>query len=811
MKKTETLENLSNHVKNVISKSIILATELKHRYIEPAHIFLCLSQEQGSIAKEILFKYEITDKAILDALESKVSLEKFKGSKNKQSPNLSPTSQGILEQSLKLALESNNNFVGTEHLLLSAILSKDKHIENILTFLQTPVKDLTNEIQLVIKSTNEFPSIDELPNFLANSVNKHLPNTFQKPPQDISTFTVNLTDKKIQKDIDPVIGREKEIDRIIHILCRRNKNNPLLLGEPGVGKTAIVEGLAKRISTGKIPHVLKHKKILYLDLTNMIAGTMYRGEFEDKLKHVIETVSNNPDIILFIDEIHNIIGAGSNNGTMDAANILKPALARGKIRCIGATTLDEYQKYISNDPALERRFQSINISEPNKEDTKNILLGIKKYYEKYHHTKITDEAIDAAVELSAKYIHNNFLPDKAIDLIDEACALVKTKRKQIKEEKRYSLQKTKLQKIKDNMTLFAKNNSEDELKKMEKEIGFIEEELQFFETQIQKLRPKNNISKKHIAIVLSNKIDIDIEILLENNQKRLESAKKSIKQKIIGQNNVIDSIFDTLEHQDIGLLETTGPKASFLFAGPSGVGKTALAKHISENLVLQEKALIKVNMSEFGEQHGISKLLGSPAGYVGYKQRNHFLDALKAKPYSIVLFDEIDKAHPDVLRLLQKILEEGEITLGDGKTLSFKHAIVILTANIDLEKYTQSNFGFLEENTYEKNHKHIHNHLQDKFTPELIGRVNTVSIFSPLQKEHLKQIIDITAKKFNTTLEKNNAKQIKLNTKTLEKLLTKSDKKELGARNIETLVKQEFFKVLKQHSQKKVPTHANSK
>jgi ATP-dependent Clp protease ATP-binding subunit ClpC len=803
MKKTETLDNLSNHVKNVISKSIVLATELKHKYIEPAHIFLCLSQEQGSIAKEILFKYNITNEAILDALESKVTLEKFKGSTQKQSPNLSPVSQEILEQSLKLALESKNNYVGTEHLLLSVLLSKDIHIANILKFLKTATEDLKNEIKLVIKSTNEFPSIDELPNFLANSVNKHLPNNFSKPQQDITTFTINLTDKKIQKDIDPVIGRKKEIDRIIHILCRRNKNNPLLLGEPGVGKTAIVEGLAKRISTGDIPHVLKHKKILYLDLTNMIAGTMYRGEFEDRLKHVIETVSNNPDIILFIDEIHNIIGAGSNSGTMDAANILKPALARGKIRCIGATTLDEYQKYISSDPALERRFQSISIHEPSKEDAKNILLGIKKYYETYHYTNITDEAIEFAVDLSSKYIHNNFLPDKAIDLIDEACALVKTQRKQIKEEKRLDSQHKKLQKIKDNMLHFAKINDKDEVTKMEKEIKTIETELQSFKKEIAALRPKTKVSKKHIASVLSNKIDIDTEILLENNQKRLTSAKKSIQQKIIGQNHVIDSIFDTLEHQDIGLLETTGPKASFLFAGPSGVGKTALAKYLSDDLILQDKALIKVNMSEFGEQHGISKLLGSPAGYVGYKQRNHFLDALKTKPYSIVLFDEIDKAHPDVLRLLQKILEEGEITLGDGKILSFKHAIVILTANIDLEQYTKSNFGFSGEQTYTKNRQHIHNHLQEKFTPELIGRLHTVSIFSPLQKEHLKQIITLTAKKFNKTLEKNNAQQIQLQTQTLETLLNNSYKKELGARNIETLVKQEFFKALKQHAHNK--------
>ncbi|MFH0857135.1 MAG: ATP-dependent Clp protease ATP-binding subunit, partial [Candidatus Magasanikbacteria bacterium] len=483
MNESSLLDNLSNHLKNVIAKAIALATGLDHEHVEPVHIFLALTEEKGSMACEILQKHGIEEKKLLDALTEAVRIPaKKKKEKNATAtlPQLSDLSKQAMEKAMVLAYQESHNYVGTEHILYGLLQIEDEHINNVLQLLNVKKKDILKNVKTAIQSISNFPNMDEMPE-MVEQIQKTGQNVSPKHTDDmLKKYTIELTDAETQKNIDPVIGREKEIERMIHILSRRNKNNPILLGEPGVGKTAIVEGLAKKISEGDVPDILKNKHILNLDLTHLISGTIYRGEFEDRLKQVIDEVSKNPNTILFIDEIHNIIGAGSNQGTMDAANILKPALARGKIRCIGATTLDEYTKYISGDPALERRFQAIQVFEPTKEETKQILLGIKKYYENYHKTNITEEAIETAVDLSTKYIHDNFLPDKAIDLIDEACALVRTKTKISIEEKKYNElteQQNQLEKDMEEMVLQEKFEETEKLQKKIDKIKKEQEEL----------------------------------------------------------------------------------------------------------------------------------------------------------------------------------------------------------------------------------------------------------------------------------------------------------------------------------------------
>jgi len=803
MNESSLLDNLSNHLKNVIAKSIALATGLDHEQVEPAHIFLALTEERGSMACEILQKNGIEEKKLLDALTEVVRIPaKKKKEKNGTAtlPQLSNLSKQAMEKAMVLAYQESHNYVGTEHMLYGLLQIEDENINNVLQLLNVKKKDILKNVKTAIQSISNFPNMDEMPE-MVEQIQKTGQNTPQKHTDDmLKKYTVELTDTETQKNIDPVIGREKEIERMIHILSRRNKNNPILLGESGVGKTAIVEGLAKKISEGDVPDILKNKHILNLDLTHLISGTIYRGEFEDRLKQVIDEVSKNPNTILFIDEIHNIIGAGSNQGTMDAANILKPALARGKIRCIGATTLDEYNKYISGDPALERRFQTIHVFEPSVEETKQILSGIKKFYENYHKTNITEEAIESAVELSTKYIHDNFLPDKAIDLIDEACALVRTKTKMSLEEQKQNELQEKQNKLERDMEETVIQEKFEETEKIQKEIDKIKKEQE----QLSKTKEKNVkyplVTKEDIVHVLSNRINIAKDVLLSDEMKRLGDAKIQIQKYILGQNSILQKIFERLEHQELGLSASNGPRASFFFAGPSGVGKTELAKHMAREILHDENSLIHINMAEFAEEHGVSKLLGSPAGYIGFKERNHFLDTLKRRPNSIVLFDEIDKAHPNVLKIIKQLLENGKLTTSSGKDISFHHAIVVLTANIPLEKYTTSNFGF-EENLEEKNKKEIYPHVQEyiktQYGPEILSRIDEVCTFSPLSKEIMKEIIALEAEHLTKRIQEKKTLKIQMDDMVINCILEDAFQADLGARNIAPALRHAFFEAIK--------------
>lgn len=812
------LDRLSTHLKNAVARAISLAASLGNARVAPVHLLAAMAEEKGSMAATLLSAEDHIDLPYLETYVSALKGDMWHDEKKDISaitlPSLDSDARKALEKAMLLAYEHNAQFVGTEHLLHALLDIDDVHINRILKKWSIKPAALQERAHNIIENTNQFPDVADVhdgiedigsampntdlpPPHMPTDMNPGLPKKHHRMPEkptSLDLFTTDLTSTDIQKNIDPVIGREQELDRVINILVRRTKNNPVLIGEPGVGKTAIVEGLAKRIHEGTVPDILKKKRILSLDMSLLVAGTIYRGEFEGRLKGLIDEVQADPRIILFIDEIHNIIGAGSNQGTMDAANILKPALARGQLRCIGATTLDEYKKYITSDPALERRFQSIEVDEPSKEETIAILSGIKKYYEQYHNVTISKKTIETAVDLSTKYIHDNFLPDKAIDLIDEAAAAVHAKQAAHPLEKKRDKAEAELlecTRTKEQAILGEKYDTAMDIKKQEKKL---QEKLKQIEQELAQntTRKKERVTEKHIANIVATRLHVDAQLLLADSWKRLGTIGKHLRESILGQDAVIDTLIDTIRRAELGLKTSGRPHASFLFVGPSGVGKTKLAKVLAKELYLTEKALIRLDMSEFAEQHGISKLLGSPAGYVGHNERNRFTDEIRKRPYAVVLFDEIDKAHPDVVRLLLQILDEGSLTDSTGKKISFEHATIILTSNIGAELYKSSGIGF-DSNTARdgmssETTNAIASSLKEELGKELIGRLDAVCMFSPLSAAVVEQIIHAHAKHILAALTKKEQINIVLGSSGVSQVIADAYSPDTGARMVEYTV-----------------------
>lgn len=814
------LSKLSSHLKNVIARAISAAAALKHEDVAPAHLLLALMEEQGSIGHQILKKAGIDREALIHAVSS-LDLRSMRGASGGNSatitlPSLNDAGKKTIEKGMLIAYEHESTYIGTEHLLAGIIEIDDDIVNDIFDAQKIDVDAMCDQIDTIIHTTGRFPDLDDMSEVMdqlqppmgellplpqigtgeqknnAKKDKKEKPAARGSRPTALDVFTVDLTREAAQKNIDPVIGREAELERLTHILGRRNKNNPVLVGEPGVGKTAIVEGLAKRIAEGAVPDTLKHKRILSLDLTLLIAGTIYRGEFEARLKQVIDEVQANDSIILFIDEIHNIIGAGSNQGTMDAANILKPALARGSLRCIGATTHDEYKKYIMSDPALERRFQSIQVGEPNRDEAVAILSGVKKNYESFHHVVFPKETIEAAVDLSLRYVHDNCLPDKAIDLLDEAAASVKTKQKLSEEEREvYALTREYEQclSLKENAIRSEHFEEATDLKKKQEQL---EKKIEAAKKNLASSTiPRKKVTPKDIAFVVGRKLNIDPYILLQDAWQQLEMARTALKQNILGQDAVADRIIDRLQHAHLGLSDSRRPFASFLFVGPSGVGKTKLAESLAKALYHDEKALIRLDMTEFAEQHGISKLLGSPAGYIGHKERNRFTDEITRRPYAVLLFDEADKAHPDVMRLLLQILDEGTLTDSAGKKIHFNHATIILTSTIGASLYKQGGIGFGAQEKKitvgEDLRRSLKEELKAHFGAELVGRIDDLCFFEPLKKETLNKIIEHRADTLNRTLKKSNL-SIMLKPESIESIIKEAWNDDTGARTLEQTV-----------------------
>lgn len=784
------LDKFTYHFKKVLINAQNIAFAKKANQIEIVDLLASLINTKGALGSDILVKQNINKDFISQTISADYQTENINPN---DLPQPSQALQVIIEKAVVAAYKFQHKYVGTEHLLWG--LSENDDEETKLTFAAANIdlKNLRQHLSLVLKSTSKFNDLasDEKMHELENMIEENLGEN-----NPIDNFTINLTSPKIQADIDPVIGREKEINRLIEILSRRTKNNPVLLGDAGVGKTAIIEGLAKRILENQVPDVLLHKKILNLDIPSLLAGTMYRGEFESRLKQIISDIKDNPNIILFIDELHTIMGAGATAGSLDAANILKPALARGTLRCIGATTFEEYKKHIESDRALERRFQAIIINESTEAETLEILKGIRKNYEKFHKVSIEDDALEAAVVLSKRFLPDKKLPDKAIDLIDEAAARIKvlnTKNslaKQIRalEDKINNAQENKKQAILAEDYLSAINYKDQEERHIEELL-----KLQAQEDKQQKAK-LGKINASNIQSIISEMTGIPSTNLTSDDNQRLLNLEKKLGQHIFGQAKALTTVANTIRQAKTGLGSANKPLASFLLLGPSGVGKTETAKRLAQYVFGGTHNMLRLDMSEFAESFNISKLIGAPAGYVGYREGNKLTDVVKNKPYTLILLDEVEKAHPDVYNLLLPILEEGELTDATGRTVNFRNCIIVMTSNVGLQDFNQqAELGFTTEEEkapitdWQKISKRITSSLNNYFPPEFINRLNNVIVFEPLSIQAAKKIINLNLENLQKSLAKQNI-NLKFDKTVINQLLKQAKASKEGARSLQRLV-----------------------
>ena len=709
------------------------AIRQNYNYIGTEHILLGILREGEGIAAQVLNNKGVN----LDTVRQQVEALVGKGQQEVgQVVGYTPRTKTILELSVEEARSLGQNYIGTEHLLLALIREGEGVAAQILAAMGLNFDSIRQEIIGLLDSEGAKGKRGE-----ASAKGSNTPN--------LNQYGRDLTEMAREGKLDPIIGREKEIERVIQILSRRTKNNPALIGDPGVGKTAIAEGLAQKIIEGNIPEILKGKRVVTLDLSSMVAGSKYRGEFEERLKNVMNEIRESKNVILFLDEMHTIIGAGGAEGAIDASNILKPALARGEIQAIGATTLDEYRKHVEKDAALERRFQPVMVGEPTKEEALLILEGLRDKYEAHHKVKITDEAIKAAVELSDRYIADRFLPDKAIDLVDEAASKVRIK-------------------------IFT---APPDLKKMEEDLAALEKEkaeaisLQNYERaaelrdRLQQIRQKLEDSRKNwndkaslkdsvvteedIASIVSGWTGIPVTKLAEEESERLLNLESILHQRVIGQEEAVLAVSKAIRRARVGLKDPKRPVGSFIFLGPTGVGKTELSKALAEALFGDENAVIRIDMSEYMEKHTVSKLIGSPPGYVGYEEGGQLTEKVRRKPYSVILLDEIEKAHPDVFNVLLQILDDGRLTDGKGRTVDFKNSVVIMTSNVGVSTIRkQAVLGFAtssneREDAYEKMKENVLEELKKTFRPEFLNRVDEIIVFHQLQEEHIRKIVDL--------------------------------------------------------------------
>lgn len=713
---------------DVLNLAIKAAENFGHTYIGTEHILIGVLKENTSYGAELLAEKGVTLEKVEDLIKESTGV----GNPTALSPNdFTPTAKRVLEVSFQLARGMRNSFVGTEHLLLALLRESDSGAVKLLSACDVDAEAFTEELVNDLARPNaEFRG--------SKNSKKGKSNT-----PTLDEFGTDLTEKARNGGIDPVIGREKEIERVIQILSRRTKNNPCLIGEPGVGKTAIAEGLALKIVKDEVPELLAGKKIVALDLTSMVAGTKYRGDFEERIKKAMDEVKNAKNVILFIDEVHTLIGAGAAEGAVDAANILKPALARGEIQVIGATTIDEYRKNIEKDAALERRFQSVMVGEPTEDETVEILKGLRDKYEAHHKVKIPDEAIESAVKMSSRYIADRFLPDKAIDLIDEAASRVRLKAftappnlKSMEQEiKRLEQEKASAVKSQDFENAAKIRDKEKSLQTL------LDEEKDKWKNRSGK--DIKVVTTEDIANVVSSWSGIPVTQLTKEESERLLNMENILHERIVGQDKAVSAVAKAIRRGRVGIKNPNRPLGSFIFLGPTGVGKTELCKSLAEAMFGSEDAIIKLDMSEYMEKHTVSKLIGSPPGYVGFEEGGQLTEKIRRKPYSVVLFDEIEKAHPDVFNMLLQILEDGVLTDSKGRKVSFKNAIIIMTSNVGASKITGNNasLGFGENSDENKNIEElVMEDLKRTFKPEFLNRIDEIIVFNRLQKEDIKEI-----------------------------------------------------------------------
>ena len=734
-----------------------LAQGFGHNYIGTEHILYGLVKEGSGVASQVLNMQKITAENVVEEIE--VLIGKGDKSQNRGEIGFTPRSKRVIENAFLEARKLGSEFIGTEHLLIGIMREGDSVAVRIMMDLNINPQKLYNEIVKVINEDENAGVSDKQPKGKARGSYNQTPT--------LNQYGTDLTKKATEGKLDPVIGRKDEIQRVIQILSRRTKNNPCLIGEPGVGKTAVAEGLAEKIIAEDVPEMLKNKRVVSLDIASMVAGAKYRGDFEERIKKCLEEVKKAGDVILFIDEVHTIVGAGSAEGAVDAANILKPLLARGEVQVIGATTLNEYRKYIEKDSALERRFSPVTVGEPTNEETIEILKGIRDRYEAHHNVKITDEAIKAAVELSTRYINDRFLPDKAIDLVDEAASRVKM---------RTYTQPDTLKKLEEEIS--AMNKEKDDAIKVqdfEKAAGLrdkIKVEKEKLQKEKEKWESKNTksittLTEEDIAEVVASWTGVPVKKLTQTENEKLRNLEQTLHQRVIGQNEAVDAVAKAIRRGRVGLKDPNRPIGSFLFLGPTGVGKTELSKALAESLFGNEDAMIRIDMSEYMEGHSVSKLIGSPPGYVGFDEGGQLTEKIRRKPYSVILFDEIEKAHPDVMNMLLQILDDGRLTDAQGRTVNFKNTVIIMTSNIGARLITdKTTLGFSagdknekSQKEYETIKKDVMGELKKQFRPEFINRIDEIIVFHKLNDEDIKQIIDIM---LNQVTKRMKAKDIEL-------------------------------------------------
>ena len=709
-----------------LNKAVTVAEDLGHTYIGSEHILLGLLESTDSVAGKLLTTKGVTYRKIYEMIKQGVGA----GLPTELAPtDFTPRSKHIVEGAIMLSNAMKQSLAGTEHILFSMCREGNGY-----------ACDLLNRAGASPQSI-----LKELGNIVGNNKQAKQTNPQKDDKSTLSKFSRDLTTLAKENKIDPVIGRENEIQRVIQILCRRTKNNPCLIGEPGVGKTAIAEGLALKIAKGQVPEILNDKRILSLDLTGMVAGTKYRGDFEERIKKIIDEVRDAKDIILFIDEVHTLMGAGSAEGAVDAANILKPSLARGELQVIGATTIDEYRKNIEKDAALERRFQPVTVGEPSVEDTIEILKGIRDKYEAHHKVKITDEAIKSAVNLSVRYIGDRFLPDKAIDLIDEASSKVRlttfTAPPEIKE------MESRLQQIEAEKEMAVGRQdfeSAAKLRDEEKEL------LQKYNTEKAKWQADGSnrdlqVTETEIAEIVSGWTGIPITQMTEEESARLLKLEDELHKRIVGQETAVKAVARAIRRGRAGLKDPKRPIGTFIFCGPTGVGKTELTKALANAMFGDENAMVRLDMSEFMEKHTVSKLIGSPPGYVGFDEGGQLTEKIRRKPYSVVLFDEIEKAHPDVFNMLLQILDDGILTDSQGRRVDFKNCVIIMTSNVGARLITEekASFGFVansDNSSSERIKESVLGELKNTFRPEFLNRVDDIIVFNRLTEDEIRQI-----------------------------------------------------------------------
>ncbi|MDU4934279.1 MAG: ATP-dependent Clp protease ATP-binding subunit [Peptostreptococcaceae bacterium] len=732
----------TQRAKAAIDLGVDSAKRLGHKVVGSEHILLGLLKEQEGIAAKVLTKLGVTE----EYLESKIIELEGKNEIISEDITLSPRAKQILELSGMFANKLKTNYIGTEHILLAIAQEGEGIGIKILNYSGINQRDI---VQLIIEMMGIESYTVQVSNESSFTSNQEVASS-----KLLDKYGRNLTLFAKQNKLDPVIGREKEIQRIIQILSRRTKNNPVLIGDPGVGKTAIVEGLAINISQGNVPENLRNKLLYTLDMGTLLAGAKYRGEFEERVKQVVDEVIKNGNTILFIDEMHTMIGAGATGeGSIDASNILKPTLSRGDIQIIGATTIEEYRKHVEKDAALERRFQPIVVNEPSKDDTINILEGLRDKYEAHHKVKISDEAIVAAVDLSIRYITDRFLPDKAIDLIDEAASKVRLKENtppmSIKEleEKIQSIDKEKEEAIR-GQDFEKAAKVRDEQSKLKRKLETVKNEWRTSSSKYYDL-----VDADAVAEVLSLWTGVPVNKIVEEEAEKLLNLEEVLHKRVVGQNEAVDSISKAIRRSRAGLKDPNRPIGSFLFLGPTGVGKTELSKALAEAHFGDENQIIRIDMSEYMEKHSVSRMIGSPPGYIGHDEGGQLTEKVRKQPYSVVLFDEIEKAHPDVFNILLQILDEGRLTDSKGRSVDFKNTIIIMTSNVGATKIKQQkNLGFTtisneekEAYEYEKMKECIMSELKKQFRPEFLNRIDDIIVFHALNEEHISQIVILMA------------------------------------------------------------------